>query len=297
MTLVATEELFAWNGVSTRIDTPMTPTEALVAGELDFTVDLAPVQYLDKTFSDRFVVYRDTDKTPYGVVGSDYKPLQNRDAFGFMDSLFDTGEANIVAVGNLFDGGRTFLVAKIGEGFTVAGDDAHESYLIVTNAHDGKASFGASVVTYRLMCTNQLNSAIRGAKQRWSITHRSSLEGKLYEAKETLQLAYKYEDAFQAEVDKLLDVEVTKDTFMAIMEDVLPSQKRQLPKNLEELSAIWDSEPTTPSEDTGWKALNVATFWNDHKDYRSDDARFKTLTEGAAARMRGQVKDRVLALA
>jgi len=295
--LIGTDGFFAWNGISTQIPEPMTAQAALQTADLDFDVELTPVTYGDFLFPGQFVVNRTSDHQPYGVVGSDYKPLQHRDAFGFVQSLFDTGEALVEAVGSLFNGGRVFFVVRVGEGFTVGDNDAHESFLLVSNAHDGKRSFTASVLTYRLACTNQVNAAIRGAKHKWSITHRSSLEGKVYEAKETLKLAYKYEDAFQAEVEKLLDVEVTKDAFMDIMTHSLPQQKRQLPKNLAELEQIWDSEPSNPDGDTGWKAFNTVTYWTDHKDYRTADARFKTITDGAASKLRDTVKDRVLALA
>jgi len=297
-TMVSGELLTPWHGLGTVVPGLLSSREALELGGLDWTVSTTPVTFGPNhtVMPDRFVVARDTDNMPLGVVGSDYKPIQNVDAFGFLDTMMDSGEAHYTTAGSLFNGARVFLTAKIGDTFTVAGDDAHESYLLITNSHDGKNAFTAAVTTIRVVCNNTLTFALNGAKHKWSITHRSTLEGKTHEAMETLGLVHKYEDAFQREVEKLLDVEVTKDKFLAIMEDVLPAQKRQLDKNLEELSSVWDSEPTNPEGDNGWKAVNSTTFWLDHKDYRSADARFKTLTEGFAATTRGKVKDRVLAL-
>ena len=85
--------------------------------------------------------------------------------------------------------------------------------------------------------------------------------------------------------------------FKAIVEDILPQQKLQLPKNVEELLSIGENEPTVPGHN-GWGVINTVTYFTDHTtQYRGEEARFKSLTDGFASRLRNTARDRVLALA
>lgn len=298
-TMVSGEMLTPWHGLGTVVPGLLSSAEALKLGGLDWTVRKEPIFFGDSVpVPDRFAVVRNTDDRPLGVVGSDYKIIDNVDAFQFLDTIMDSGENKYTTAGSLFNGSKVFLTAKIGDTFTVNGDDAMESYLLITTSHDSSQAFTAAVTTIRVVCNNTLTWALNAAKSKWTLTHRQTLEGKTHEAKETLGLVHAYEAAFQAEVDQLVQAEVTKDKFLKIMEDVLPDQKRQLPKNLEELEAVWTHEPTNPEGENGWRAVNTATFWADHaRGFRDEDARFKALTTGWVATMRGKVKDRVLASA
>lgn len=306
-TMVSGEGLVPWHGVGTVVPGLLSSAEALSLSGLDWNVNLTPVRYEYVTpdgvhvltVPDRFVVVRETDQAPLGVVGTSYVPVQNVAAFNFMDSLTDSGDALYTSAGSLWDGKRVFLTAKLTKDFTVAGEDAMDTYLLISNSHDGSKAFTAAVVTVRVVCQNTLTFALSGAKTKWSVTHRSTLEGRMQEARDALELSFSYQDAFAAEVEQLLAVDVTKDRFLELVKDVLPDQKRQTEKNLDELAAVWSSEPTNPEDPTGWKAVNAFAWWTDHgRTYRDSDARFKTLMEGGfAAKARTELKDRILALA
>jgi phage/plasmid-like protein (TIGR03299 family) len=291
-------ELLVWNKLGTPVGQLRSTAQALDDAGLNWTVELEPTHRPNgKVVPGRFNTVRTDIDHVFDVVGKDYKVIQNTDAFAFMDHMFDTDGNYVSAAGSLFNGAQVFIVAKIGDTFTVANGDEHDSYLLITTSHTGKGAFNAAITTVRLSCTNMVNVALKNASSRWSMTHRSSLEGRANEAMHALGLVHKYEDAFQAEVEELLKIDVTKDRFLDIVTGLLPQQPRQLPKNLAELEAIWESEPTNPEGDNAWRALNSLTFWNDHKDYRTDDAAYKYLTTGPGAAMRNQMHERLLTLA
>lgn len=299
------EGIGAWHGLGTNIEGLATAEEALQLASLDWDVLLVPVQYKisgqNFQFSDRFVTVRSTDHFPYDVVGGDYTVLNNREAFSFLDSVIDSGDAKYTTAGALANGARVFMTAKVGDGFTVADSDKIETYLCVTTSHDGKRAFTAFTTTIRVVCENTLTMALAGAKNRWSLTHRNSLTGKVQEARESLNLALQYQDAFEAEVAELLDVEVTKDQFKAIVTQMLPDQPRKKERSITELLDVFENEKTVNEgggEGTGWAALNALTYWTDwRKEWRNAEARSKSLTDGVVSQMRNDFRNRVLALA
>lgn len=297
------ENLTPWHGLGKVVDGLLTAEEALKAAGLDWTVEKRPVFFGENIpVPGRFATVRTSDNRPLGVVGSDYKVYDNVEAFSFFDTVTDkTGEAHYTSAGSLFGGSRVFLTAKIGDTFNVAGEDAHDTYLLISNSHDGSKAFTAVTTMIRAVCNNTVTLGLASAKTRWSLRHKVTLEGKAQEARDALQLVYKYQSSFQDEVEKLLQVEMDTDKFKAIVSELLPDQKRQTEKNLDALVSIWENEPTVidaPGAGNGWGAINAVTFWTDHhRDFRTQDARFKSLTEGFARTFRNGVRDAVLASA
>jgi len=298
--MVSGENLTPWHGLGTVVDGLLTAEEALKLAGLDWTVRKEPVYFGDGVpVPGRFATVRSRDDKPLGVVGSDYKVYDNVEAFSFFDTVTDRdGEAHYTSAGSLFGGSQVFLTAKVGDTFNVAGEDAHDTYLLITNSHDGSKAFTAVTTMIRAVCNNTVTLGLNSAKTRWSLRHKVTLEGKAQEAREALGLVYKYQDAFQDEVEKLLQVEMDTDKFKAIVEELLPDQKRQKEKNVDALVSIWENEPTVidaPGAGNGWGAINAVTFWTDHhRDFRTDDARFKSLTAGFASQFRNKVRDAVL---
>lgn len=297
------EGLTPWHTLGTVIEGLATAEQALQLAQLDWTVEKQPI-FLGSgaLIPDRFANVRSTDLKPLGVVGSDYVPFQNVEAFSFFDTVTDqTGEAHYTSAGSLFGGKRVFLTAKIGDTFNVAGDDAHDLYLLITNSHDGSRAFTAATTMIRAVCNNTVTLGLARAKTSWSLRHKVTLEGKTQEARDALQLSYKYAAEFEAEVEKLLQIDVTNDQFLSIIEGILPEQKRQKEKNVEQLMNIFTSETTikdTSAAGNGWGVVNAVTFWTDHvRESRTDEARFKSLMDGFAAKARTTAKNAVLALA
>ena len=296
--VIAHEVSIPWMGVSTPVEGLMTAKAALKAAKLDWTVSTNPVQTIvnGKTLHipNRRAIVRDSDQEVYGVVSTDYTPYQNKDVFSFLDTLVDDGSARYESAGSTNNGRRVFMTMRLDD-FNVAGEDAHSLYLVTTNAHDGLNSFKSSVTAIRLRCTNMVSMAMRTAKTTWSLTHRADLKGKAQEAREALQLTLKYKDEFQAEVERMLEVEINKDKFLTIVEDILPEQKNATEKKLEILSDIWDNEPTNPEGDNAWKAMNTFTYWTDHSNFRTNEARMTSLVYGTAAGQRTRLHQALMA--
>lgn len=299
------EEGLPWHGFGNGVEGAMTAEQAITKSGLDWLVELVPLYVLidDKPVlvPDRYGVQRSTDGKVLGIVAKDYKTIQNVQAFDFFDTLVDNGDAKYQTAGALAGGKRVWLTAHVGEDIMVAGQDPHRMYLLLVTSHDGSKSLTAATTMIRVVCSNTETMALKAAKTSWTMTHRSELEGKVSEAREALKLSFKYRDAFEKEVEKLLSIEVTVDQFRKVMDDVLPAQPRSKPKNLDTLTTLFQESPTIVDAGLGgnaWGAFNATTEWlTHHREVRSREARFTNLTTAWGHTIRNKTRDGLLALA
>lgn len=299
-----------WHGLGTVIEGKATAEEALQLAGLDWEVEkrqlFQPVGDKFVPVKDRFSTTRVTDNKSLGIVSADYHVYQNKESFHFLNNLTDThGEAVFSTAGSLFGGSRTFLTLQIGEGFKVAGDDAHKLYLMATNSHDGSQAFTVAVTPIRVVCNNTVTMGLKEAKTKWTIRHKISLEGQVQNARDILKMSLAYEDAFQKMVDELIEIEVTKDRFHKIVDKIIPASPRQHDKQVEELMDVWENEPTVSMGDrdhNAWEAFNALTYWTDHKEYRTPESKFNSVIgtgtgQGLAEGLRPKMQKALLALA
>lgn len=304
------EGLTPWHGLCTPIAGLATAKQALELAGLDWTVEKEPIFFGEHKwlFTGQFATVRSSDNKPLGVVSANYHIFNNAEAFEFLDQVADngTGEARYTSAGSLFGGKRVFICMKIGDAFMVGDQDAHDMYLMITNSHDGTQALTASVTVIRAVCNNTVTMALKYAKSKWTLRHKTSLSGKVQEAREALNMSFKYADSFEEEIAKLMDIEVTKDQFHKIVEDIIPESKFQHDKDVAELMNVFETEKTVNmggGEGTGWGAFNAVTFFADHvRDYRTEESRFKSIVGtggpvGFGEGLRKRAHSKILSLA
>jgi phage/plasmid-like protein (TIGR03299 family) len=305
------EGITPWHGLGTVVEGLATAEEALKLAGLDWEVELVQCTktWNGKTVNipDRFSTTRTTDGKDLGIVSAGYHVYQNKESFDFLNQITDTGSGDAVfsTAGSLFGGTRTFVTLKVGNGFTVGDGDEHDLYLMVTNSHDASKAFEAVATPIRAVCNNTVTLGSKMAKNRWSLRHKSDLAGKIHDAREVLEISFDYVDAFEQEVQKLMEIEVTTDKFKKLAEAVIPDSKRQHDKDVEALMNIWQHEETVKmggGEGNGWGAFNAVTFFTDHKEYRTNESRFNSIIgsgtgQGYAEKMRPKAQRLLLAMA
>ena len=125
------------------------------------------------------IVRNDTNKV-IGVVGKDYVPIQNSDAFGMFDVLIKKYNAKWTNVQSINNGSSIYLQIKIGTGEVRKGDIV-ENRITIFNAFNGTSSFKIFSTPYRLVCLNGMKAAVRSAEVKAHIRH-------------TKNAMYRYED-------------------------------------------------------------------------------------------------------
>ena len=157
-----------WHGLGVKLDRPATAKEAIEAAQLDWPVIKLPLFAGSKhiVVPDKFAVVRKTrnlvQKTDpvLGIVGKDYTPLQNCDAFRFFDPMVGQNAAIYHTAGALGQGERVWILAKLPGHIRVAKDDITEKYLLLSNSHDGKSSVQIKFTPVRVVCQNTLTIAL-----------------------------------------------------------------------------------------------------------------------------------------
>jgi phage/plasmid-like protein (TIGR03299 family) len=280
------EDITPWHGLGTVIPGLATAEEALIHAGLDWEVEMIQATKMWNgevvPIPGRFSTTRMTDGKDLGIVSNDYHVYNNLEAFQFLNKITDTNDAEAVftTAGSLFGGSRTFMVMKLTEGFTVGDNDAHDLYLMATNSHDGNQAFSVTVTPIRAVCNNTVTLALAQAKTKWSIRHKIALKDQAAKARDILQLGYTYEDAFEKEVAKLMEIEVTKDKFYSVVDKIVPASAVQHAITVEEIMNIWETEDTVRmggGEDNAWGAFNAITFFTDHKEYKTPISKFNSV--------------------
>jgi hypothetical protein len=96
-----------WHGLGTRLHEPATAREAIEAAGLDYLAELKRIQTTDGTpVPQRKAVVRSDTKDILGVVGKAYLPVQNFQAFGFLDAVVADGSLRYHTAGALGKGER-----------------------------------------------------------------------------------------------------------------------------------------------------------------------------------------------
>jgi len=95
----------AWHGLGQVVQEALTAEEAIIQAGLDWDVLKTPIHYSvdgkQLTVNNKFAIIRNDDNRALGIVGKDYVPVQNREAFSFFDALVNEKEAIYHSAGAL----------------------------------------------------------------------------------------------------------------------------------------------------------------------------------------------------
>lgn len=275
--------------------------EVIKLAQLDWEVNLEPVftKTAAGTFREvpeRFAIVRDQDEKSLGVVSSMYHPLQNREAFQFLDNLADEG-LEYETAGSLRGGETVFVTAKLPREILIGGEDAHELYLFVRNSHNGRHAVRVGVTPIRVVCQNTMNLAMNNMKRSWSCPHVGTMQGRLQDARAALDLTWAYVDVFEQTAEELVSTPLSDLDFEMFLEECLktdligPKAKEAADAGITRL--YHNSETIGQFKGTAWGALNaVGEYFDWYRESTSNEARLLNSIEGVSARMR----DRALAL-
>jgi len=302
----------AWHKLGTVTDNALTAEDALKTAYLDWTVFKSenPVTTMvpmlgdtamedgsmeEVTFADKFMTYRYHPKTKkadaLGVVGNRYTPVQNAEAFSLLNYIADESGAVFETAGALNGGRKVFMTMKMPNQMTIGGVDAIDMYLMAWNTHDGTSSFNLLTTPIRVVCQNTLSMAINNAKSSFALRHTTNVQGKVQEAREALQLAYKYTDAFALEAEVLLGQKLSTNDFAKIVEKLIPidetiDRKRTLSEEARgALMGLWNAPTQQNVFGTKWAAWNAVVEYADWakpvRGKNADVARAERIVTGA----------------
>lgn len=257
------------------------------------------------TDKQHFATYRYHPKTHkpdmLGIVGTRYTPVQNLEAFDFLNALADESGAVFETAGALDNGKKVFMTMKLPSHMMVGGIDRIDLYLQAWNTHDGTSSFNVMVSPIRIVCANTLAAAIAHAERSFRWRHTASITNKVQVARETLDLTFKYVEAFEKEAELLMSQKMTDKAFKTLIEELFPiKDDAKVTANTENtrevLAALWKAPTQENIKNTKWAAYNTVAEYADWakpiKSKTPDVARATRIITGKNER----IKNKALAL-
>lgn len=215
-----------WHGLGQKIDTAPTSEEAIKLAKLDW--DVVPKPIYDESGREILgfkVNQRSSDNKNLGIVTNRYKIVQNREAFAFTDALLGEG-VRYETAGSLSSGRRVWMLARL-ENTTLCEENI-DPFLVFSNCHDGTGAVRVAITPVRVVCQNTLNLALDQASRHWSCAHKGDIQGKLEEARYTLESADRYMKALEEEFGELKLKKVTEDQVRAMTDELLKAEFKDL---------------------------------------------------------------------
>ncbi len=287
-----------WHGLGQEADRPITTWEEMVdfAG-LGWEVDTVPLRldpdagYGDGPAGCMATVRRDTREILGAGMGVGYKPIQNREAFNFMNSVAAENGIEFHTAGALGKGERIWMMARLPNAIVLPGkgkgeDDVIDKNLLLVNWHDGSGAKRVLWTPIRVVCANTVRAALAGKDgQGVYIRHSGDVQAKIQEAQELLGLGVRYFDAIEPVMQEFASYEMNHKSldayFKAVYPDPLdPGKQERAAKNAEKtrdfLSELFEGRAIGSdmgaSKGTLWGAFNAVTEYTDHHQLARGEA-------------------------
>jgi phage/plasmid-like protein (TIGR03299 family) len=225
-----------WHGLGVHLDEAPTIGDAIRHAGLDWVVRTQPLM-LRSDFGRAMdggtvrdipaqATVRDSDGAILGIVGPDYKILQNADAFNFFQPFVESGAAFLETAGSLRGGRRVWVLAKLPATSDIIPGDAVESYLLLSNSHDGTMAVRVGYTPIRVVCANTLAIAHTDkASQYLRIRHVGDPAAALEEVQRVMNLASKTFEATAEQYRKLAAHDVVEADIRAYVREVFVQPK------------------------------------------------------------------------
>ena len=267
----------AWHGLGTVVSEAQTSEDALRLAGLDWEVALTnlaadfgegSVEPRYRDVPDCRATYRKDTGAPLGAVGSRYLPLQNREAFDWMDAIVGESRAIWHTCGSLRGGRKVWMLAKLPGDLEVTSKDVLNKYALIVNPHDGSGSVKFFPTSTRVVCANTLRVAMADASMGIRLFHTAGgLASRVEKAKELLGVIDESHRKFveQARVmqQKSLSSRAISEYFGNVVGDRSERARGKV------LTSLWDrfALPTNADQFGAnvWTAYNAVSEYADHE--------------------------------
>ena len=215
------KRLAPWDGVGMNVHGAFSSKEVMQRAGLDWSVSSRKLYLSDGSPVPGVKVnVRSTDNKVLGIVGPDYKIVQNAEAFSFMDQVLGEGVTYETA-GALKGGRRVWVLAHIPGEYRFVEDKA-DPYILFSTTHNGSGAIKVCLTPIRVVCMNTLNLAIKTATRSWSIVHKGLMDQKIANAKNTLIASKEYMGALCDEMVNLNEIKLTDTQVYDYVKKLIP---------------------------------------------------------------------------
>jgi phage/plasmid-like protein (TIGR03299 family) len=297
-----------WHSLGEPIKGYLSAPEA-VRRVLPWTVRTEPVYTSDgKLVTQSRAVVREDTGAVIGAVGPRHTLLQNHELGDILGGIFGPASAVVDVIGALRGGARTFVLARLPQGFEVREGDRVARYLLAYNPHDGD---GGSVVirwtTVRVACANLLSIALRERGEVIRVRHTPGVKAGIEEAARVLAKGEAYWRDLRAYFAALSERQLSAREFESFLASLVPAKTlgdgteettAQAKKTRDRLRQLFEGDGLIGADLDGgknaWRAFQAVTQFTDReRAVRGGTNRIagSLFGEGAGAALRQRASD------
>ena len=272
-----------WENIGINLNTEDFST-VLSNSNLDYEVSRQPIF---TTIGDekieiesRKAIVRD-DGHIYNVMSSSYTPIQNKDAFDFINYIDDN--IKFVKAGETA-GGLIYIIGELHE-MNILGDQ-FKTYVIFQNSHNGRYQLAMSICPLRIVCQNQFNIAFKESNSTFIIRHTKNVESKLKIAADALNSISHYMTIFNEKAQLFAAQGISESKITKFLNFMFPTNEEMSAKMIEKVEEekqkfikAYNSNDNQNFKGTAWGLINGLTDYITHKEYKrkvenADEKRF-----------------------
>ena len=281
-----------WHGLGKQVLPDLSPEQMLYEAGLDWSVEKVPAFAEvngEKVAVGKSALIRSSDSKVLDVVGDDWNPVQNAEAFGFFADFVSEGNMEMHTAGSLKGGQMVWALAKVKEeSFELFGNDRVDSYLLFSNPHMYGKSVDVRFTPIRVVCNNTLTLSLgTSSKNSVKVSHRTQFNAD--QVKETMGIASSKLNQYKEMSQFIASKRFTEDSKIEYLEKLFPvlgeAKRKQRSKGAQGVLDILDTQPGAEyGEGTFWQLFNGVTYYVDHEMGRNADNRMSAAWFGSGVK-------------
>lgn len=210
------------------------------------------------------------DGHPYGIVSERYVPMQNKDAFDFINYIDD--DIKFVKAGET-DTGLIYMIGELHE-MNILGDN-FKTYAIFQNSHNGRYQLAMSICPLRIICQNQFNLSFKESNSTFLIRHTKSIDSKIAIAADTLNSVSHYMKVFNEKAQLFAAQKVSEHNITKFLNFMFPVNNEMSQKTIEKVESekakylkAYNAEDNQNFKGSAWGLINGLTDYITHQEYK-----------------------------
>lgn len=303
-----------WHGLGVPVSNDMSAYEMMEAAQLNWSVKKQPMYFMPNEdnsnwvnnstgvlVEDKMLLIREEDNKQLDVVGKNWHPVQNQEAFDFFYDWVEEGKMEMHTAGSLSNGKIVWILAKVNETFEVVKDDVVESYMLFTNPHSFGTSLNVRFTPIRVVCNNTLQLALGSNNNGIRLDHTKKFDPHV--VRDALGLATNSMIEYSNQAKHLVNKMSTKESRDEYFSKLFPMTHYE-----EEVKGYVRSKKAayanrlhndgTPGaglvKDSWWDTFNTVTYMYDHKLGKSNASRVRSSWYGDASKSKQEALTKAL---
>lgn len=206
-----------------------------------------------------------------GIVGIDYKPMQNNYSFAYFDSILKEHGIKWTQSVVIDGGAKIILKAQFPKKVLIRVGDECMKEIVLINSFNMSSSFTAYFRMERLVCSNGQVSSSKHNKI--AFKHTENAEFRANSALAMFSKSVTYFEEFITQSQRLAEVTADKKMVDNFLKSVFPEKETTRSKNQKEEVTNLFNTGMGNGQGTAWDLYNGYTEWIDHNRTPDDDKR------------------------